>query len=1456
VDQEGEKKERSGGERKTIMISLSKSSRSSLLFAITFAYFALLSPHQAKADECTHTSCPLFLAEQPPNLKENATCVVHIGYIYDDLIDSSAIVKMAVAALNNDTSVLPDCRFELYVRNFTASDESITVATLQMAGVGVKALIVNAEDAYVPASSTISSAYNIPTFNNRAEGDIFIDKRSGSKYDTMTRIYPTSATMTQGAVALIKRYGYKSLLAITTTGTGTVDTLQSQASSAGIYDVFTVSVPGSPTPEEVNATVESCVGYISQHQIRTIFVSTSPATGWLVLEGLAGRSVYGKDYFYILSHDMGRDFLVQVYTSSTRPYGAYPILQGAVVLWARDQTGSPEMTRLFARWPTRDQRYFPGLNDPTPQSQLYVYDGVMTYALALEAALARGGVSLSDDALPDAILAAVPNVSFVGASGLMAFDGNRDTYGYGGYFVYNMLDPNVSIPAYVTRGVYNPENDSFTGPMNITFYGNSPIAPSSAYCEVCVHGTCTAESACACFPGYQGQFCSDKVRRSVTPLAYAPAVAVAFALVVAASVYTVRRRNRMYVEELEEGQGSKIELKDVLIRERIGRGASGEVFKGFFKGSEVAVKILFSDSIGSDTLLQFRKETGKMCTLRHPNIVIFMGSCIDADQKKMVMVMEFCSKGSLYGLLHSKEASINDAMRYSLAHQIVRGLMYLHETNCIHCDLKSHNILLGDNYEVKIADFGVSKIRRGRAPNGKNKKRGGGGGKDKNNDRFQNENELGTIQWTAPEVLGGNPNTEKSDIYALGIILWELFHRKDPYADRSIVSIGIAVLRDGLRPELRDDLPEEAVAIMTRCWDSDPEKRPTLPDVALALEKLKAKNPLQNHTIQKQFPKFSTGGDIYFVETRIDDMFLLFDAFPRAAQEAMRIYNNILRDNVATYEGYEVSQRRSGILVGFTALDHAMNFCVSVHMNLLNVREWPAELTKEVLLQAQAHSPRGGKPPNRPASSTRTLRFKMRASIHVGKAEEGHDSIGRKVYTGPAVKESIGVLKRTRSGFIVVTGRVAREIGPMQQQFLEKVVVKPIEVHSRDLYLEIFDVVPESLAKTPATSRFEDSNDPVRISSRSSSLGNESDDEILTDYDGKTRLVPFSPLSSHSSPRPGGAVPMKPIQNGQLPLLSFSSSSSSSSSITTTTNNNLVAAATGTAILPLAMTGNLKPNWVLRADSVTINANGKIGKGQVGIIDRGYLASRKVEVAVKTLIGQTIREESYYQVIADMAMAIKMNHTNLLRVYGVCVKRNNFSIVTEYAPGGNLEDLLFNSPINISSQTCHSIAAQIASGMNYLTKHNDDIRLHPSFKTHNILVAEAMGGSDKIWVKITDYGQSHMKDLARTQTAVGSVIYTSPEVLAGEPMTVKSSIYSFGIILCELYSRKAPFKGEHEMRIVARIQQGERPPVPNCHRVIQKMIRDCVQEDPEVRPSWHVIETELNALLRDDVILV
>ena len=270
---------------------------------------------------------------------------------------------------------------------------------------------------------------------------------------------------------------------------------------------------------------------------------------------------------------------------------------------------------------------------------------------------------------------------------------------------------------------------------------------------------------------------------------------------------------------------------DISIGPILGCGASCTVYRGLYKRTPVAVKVMREGYAGQNIIQEFQREISAMVTLRHPNLVLFMGACIEPQ---MMIVSEFCAGESLFKLLHErKNIQLHWIQKLKMIIDIARAMLYLHEANppIIHRDLKSLNLLLldqvnnqNDDILVKITDFGISRI----VEEVEAKMTVG----------------MGTCHWMAPEVINSEPYSLAADVYSFGIVLWEIAARETPYRGDNPVEIPMKVLR-GERPDLLaigPAVPSAVKDLITSCWDQSPSRRPNFMQIMQFLDGLQGAN--------------------------------------------------------------------------------------------------------------------------------------------------------------------------------------------------------------------------------------------------------------------------------------------------------------------------------------------------------------------------------------------------------------------------------------------------------------------------------------------------------------------------------------------------------------------------------------------------------------------------------------
>jgi serine/threonine protein kinase len=287
---------------------------------------------------------------------------------------------------------------------------------------------------------------------------------------------------------------------------------------------------------------------------------------------------------------------------------------------------------------------------------------------------------------------------------------------------------------------------------------------------------------------------------------------------------------------------------------QLGGGGFAVVYEGRYRQRPVAVKLIVDPSATEEQRREFMDELEVMARLRHPGIVGLVGAC--PRPPKQCFVMELCAGGSLFQLLHGgggpsgKPAPLPLPHAVAIARDVAAALTYLHSLRpaVVHRDIKSMNVLLAAPYDgvgpptVRLTDFGLVACANGTA---------------------------GTPNYMAPELLAGRPfgkpvsvsrasatstpacfpavlapslsPTQKHtyaraprfqvDVYAFGVLLWEICARCVPFVGWRPADIRDQVVGAGARPDLRSlpyDFPDDLRSVMTTCWSAEPARRPDI----------------------------------------------------------------------------------------------------------------------------------------------------------------------------------------------------------------------------------------------------------------------------------------------------------------------------------------------------------------------------------------------------------------------------------------------------------------------------------------------------------------------------------------------------------------------------------------------------------------------------------------------------
>ncbi|KAK9736393.1 Protein tyrosine and serine/threonine kinase [Popillia japonica] len=250
---------------------------------------------------------------------------------------------------------------------------------------------------------------------------------------------------------------------------------------------------------------------------------------------------------------------------------------------------------------------------------------------------------------------------------------------------------------------------------------------------------------------------------------------------------------------------------------------------GLYKGNIVAIKQLQKKSV--DLTRSIRKELKQIREVRHENLIPFIGAVV--EHGNVAILTAYCARGSLEDVLMNDDLHLDNMFVSSLVSDILKGLIYLHDSDIIsHGNFKSSNCLIDSRWVLQITDFGLHEFRAGQ-------------------DHPEYElKEQRRCLYRAPELLrSGLPcfrGTQKGDVYSFGIVLYEILGRSGPWGltDKTPAEIIFEVKKDQavpFRPPLEVlDVQDYVIRCIKSCWHEEPDQRPDIRFVRVILKEMQA----------------------------------------------------------------------------------------------------------------------------------------------------------------------------------------------------------------------------------------------------------------------------------------------------------------------------------------------------------------------------------------------------------------------------------------------------------------------------------------------------------------------------------------------------------------------------------------------------------------------------------------
>ena len=310
-------------------------------------------------------------------------------------------------------------------------------------------------------------------------------------------------------------------------------------------------------------------------------------------------------------------------------------------------------------------------------------------------------------------------------------------------------------------------------------------SPRLTACNVCVAGTCrhgrclvvsnslTQVPVCTCTVGFTGSHCQDATYYYIgTGVILVIVIITLFVVVLRHIIKKRKERETAFCRHIQNlNDAWQISWQEIELQDEIGGGASGRVWKAQYRNIDVAVKMLI-DNNEAQSSLEFAGEIKFMQTMRHRNIVLFIGAGKTSPQARPFLVVEFAHRGSLRHVLDDVSIEIDQNRKIDFALDASKGMEFLHKLNPprIHRDLKSENLLVCKSWIVKVADFGLGRLFGGARKSRRSKRNNSVSSNNSENEllaemRDFSEEAIGTVRWNAPELARREIYHESIDVY-------------------------------------------------------------------------------------------------------------------------------------------------------------------------------------------------------------------------------------------------------------------------------------------------------------------------------------------------------------------------------------------------------------------------------------------------------------------------------------------------------------------------------------------------------------------------------------------------------------------------------------------------------------------------------------------------------------------
>jgi serine/threonine protein kinase len=767
-------------------------------------------------------------------------------------------------------------------------------------------------------------------------------------------------------------------------------------------------------------------------------------------------------------------------------------------------------------------------------------------------------------------------------------------------------------------------------------------------------------------------------------------------------------------------------------------------------------------------------------------------------------------------------AEIPFQLKLKLMYQAAKGMHFLHSSGVAHRDLKSLNLLLDNKWNVKVADFGLTVFKDSMRRKGD----------DRRDSRNGEGAMVGSVPWMAPELLQEMPDADPvlADVYAYGIIMWEVFTRKKPFDGLTAPQVAVAVIRNDLRPTLPSasqmtEAERQYVELLSSCWHRDMTVRPVFLDVMNDIVKIGNAGGSGTSGI---FSSSTYGSSSSAGSSQADRQ--QFSSGGRSGNSASKSSAGSSKSDYASGEVAPAAKGGEGVPrrdVSFVVCDLA-RFDDVWSRDPAGADKAIGQFGKMVRLRCAVHGGHIFSLPSFHSGGTFMIAFSKPAKAALFALE---------------LQYEVSALASAGAGG---HASLLRDHARVSVSFRAGLTMAPADDRTRTTYeaKDYEDVLWLNTCCPPSavvcSAAFRDSYSRARTLGVSENVG------FVERRDGSVLMM----------------------REGEEPVDAADNEDDSDSDAEEHYDERDHSNVTRRDREAGVCSSNMCP-WIINTDRIEMGE--RIGEGNYGQVLEGVYHGRKV--AIKRLFNSRLDDEGMRKMRKEAAILSGIDHPRVVKLMGLSVADGKLLLVMELVPRGSLRALLSNSSVSLKWQKRLAMLRDAAVGIAFL--HSKGI-VHRDIKSSNLLV------DDNLSVKVGDFGFATAKHDNGTMTRCGTPSWTAPEVLAPSSLATaqgsssehsdsdvemktktktkaktgavseKADVYSFGIVMWEVLTRRMPYEDGNMMTVAMDVLQGKRPKVPNdCPSKFAEIMQRCWHQKPHKRPAMDDVLMYLNGELKD-----